>query len=49
MEGLKLGYAGTIYYNGSVHCNKIYPLRLLEVEITLRCPLRCIHCSVGGW
>lgn len=23
-------------------------LQMLEIEITLRCPLRCIHCSVNG-
>lgn len=23
-------------------------LQILEIEITLRCPLRCIHCSVNG-
>jgi len=28
--------------------NGIMPLSMLEVEITLRCPLRCIHCSVRG-
>ena len=26
----------------------VMPLSILEVEITLRCPLRCIHCSVRG-
>lgn len=26
-----------------------YPhLQILEIEITLRCPLRCLHCSVNG-
>ncbi len=26
----------------------LYHLKYLEIEITLRCPLRCIHCSVNG-
>ncbi len=59
MNRVKLEYTGTISYTGGQsgkyfqnskeqEMEKIYPLKLLEVEITLRCPLRCIHCSVGG-
>jgi radical SAM protein with 4Fe4S-binding SPASM domain len=53
MRGVILSDNGTISYNServgiSERKKSYYPLRLLEVEITLRCPLRCIHCSVGG-
>jgi len=59
MNRVKLEYTSIISYtngqngkyaqsNQKQKIDKIYPLKLLEVEITLRCPLRCIHCSVGG-
>ncbi len=40
-----------VMYHGTVNkgtTNSIYRLQSIEVEITLRCPLRCMHCSVNG-
>lgn len=36
------------YKTNSKTAKKPKPLKLVEVEITLRCPLKCIHCSVMG-